>query len=94
MDVEVFMIEESPRRRIGRAGRITGSRSERATNAGRLRRSAGRKSLTRLHEAFGDELPRAKEVGALLEHDRHGREPEARDAADLLDAGELEHRTG
>lgn len=45
-----------------------------------------------MDEALGDELPRAEEIRSFLEDDRHRREPEARDAADLLDAGESAHR--
>src|SRR5690606_7661236 len=58
-----------------------------------LWRSTRGKTLARLNEPLGDELPRAKEISALLEHDRHRREPEARHAADLLDAGETAHRS-
>ena len=46
---------------------LTEARAERAE----LRRRAGGETLTCLYQPLGDELPRAKQVRALLEHDRH-----------------------
>ena len=43
-------------------------------------------------EPLADELPGAIEVGPLLEDDRHDRDAELRDRADLRDVGQAAHR--
>ena len=43
-------------------------------------------------EPLADELPGPVDVGPLVEDDRHHRDPELRDRADLLDVGQAAHR--
>ena len=64
----------------------------RGDRAQRRRAVARRDRLGGAGEPLADELPRPVDVGPFLEDDRHHRDPELRDRADLLDVGQAAHR--
>ena len=66
--------------------------AERRTQGAELRIGIGQRDpALRLRESFRHELPGQEDVGTLPKDDRHQRDAESRDAANLLDVGQAAH---